>query len=134
MSNNLSTVHQMFASFGQGDLPGVISRLADNVTFHNGADPNKLPIGGTYKGKDGAMEYFNRLLSTQTISALVPTNFKELNDGKIQHDVHQEGTIPATGKPYSIDMQFTWSFDDAGKVSEWKAVGDFSNLESASMN
>lgn len=131
MTNNLATVHQMFSSFGQGDIPGVIACLADDVTFFNAADPKKLSFGGTFKGKDGALEYFHRLVSTHQITNLVPTNFREKEDGIILHDVLEEGIVTATGKPYSINILFTWSFDNNGKVTDWKATGDFSTLEGA---
>lgn len=131
MANNLATVNQMFASFGQGDVPGVIACLADNVTFTNTSNPNKTPIGGTYHGKDGAMEYFQRLGGNNEIKALVPTNFVETAPNEVLHDVHEEGVVRANGNPYSIDMQFKWTFDEGGKVIDWKATGDFSNLEAA---
>ncbi len=134
MSNNLATVHQMFASFGQGDLPGVLACLADDVTFFNGSNPSKTPIGGSYLGADGALDYFQRLVGNQQINSLTPTNFQETPDGKILHDVREEGIVRSTGKPYALDMHFAWTFNDAGKVRDWKGTGNFSSLENAYSN
>lgn len=131
MANNLSTVHQMFASFGQGDVMGVIACLSDDVTFINTSNPAKTPYGGIFHGKDGAMDYFQRLVGSNEIKNLVPTNFEEPSPMEVVHDVREEGVIRSNGNPYSIDMKFKWTFDEGGKVTEWKATGDFSNLENA---
>lgn len=127
MSKNLETIQQMFASFGQGDIPAIIAQLADDVVFSN---TSKTPVGGTYHGKAGAMEYFQKLGGTSETTAIAPSNFKE-NGNKLSHDVHQEGIVRETGKTFSIDMEFDWTFNDAGKVISWIADGDFSNLEAA---
>ena len=94
---------------------------------------SNTPVGGTYHGKAGALEYFQRLGGTSETTAIAPSNFRE-DGGKLIHDVHQEGIVRKTGKTFSIDMLFTWSFNDAGKVTNWIASGDFTNLEAAYAN
>ncbi|MFN0035320.1 MAG: nuclear transport factor 2 family protein [Saprospiraceae bacterium] len=130
MSNNLSTIEQMFACFGQGDIPGILAKLADDVVFQN---TSNTPVGGTYHGKAGAMEYFQKLGGTSETTAIAPSNFRE-SGNQLQHDVHQEGIVRATGKAFSIDMLFAWTFNDAGEVTSWKSTGDFTNLEAAFSN
>ena len=130
MSNNLSTVQQIFACFGQGDIPGIIAKLADDVTFFSGSDPKATPFGGEFKGKDGAMRFFVGLGSTTQTTSIVPSNFREEGD-KVLHDMQQDGIVTATGHPFSIKVLFTWTFNDAGQVADWKGTGDYSSLNAA---
>lgn len=70
MSKNSETIQQMFVSFGKGDILGIIEQLADDVTFSN---TSNTPIGGTYHGKAGAMEYFQKLGCTSETTAIAPS-------------------------------------------------------------
>ncbi len=130
MASNLSTIEQMFACFGQGDIPGILARLADNVTFFNAANLAIVPFAGEYKGKAGALEYFGKLGGNVQTTYIQPSNFSE-NGNKVIHEVQQDGIVTSTGKPFTSKMLFTWEFNDAGLVTSWKATGDFSSLEAA---
>lgn len=130
MSNNLSTVQQIYACFGQGDIPGILAKLADDVTFFNGSDPKIAPFGGTFTGKSGVMQFFQGLGATTQTTHFEPFNFKE-EDGKIVNQVRHDGIITTTGKPFSVTTLFTWTFNDAGQVTDWKGTGDFSSINNA---
>ncbi len=123
----------MFACFAQGDMPGILSKLAENVTFFNAADPSIVPFAGEYKGKEGAQQYFMALGSNVQTTHIQPSNFRE-EGNKVTHDVQQDGIVNATGKPFTSNMVFTWEFNDAGLATSWKARGDFASLEAAFSN
>lgn len=130
MSNNLATVQQIYACFAQGDIPGILAKLADNVTFFNGANPDVAPFGGTFRGKDGVLQFFQNLGATTQTTHFEPSNFKE-EGGKIVNDVRHDGIITPTGNPFSVSVLFTWSFNEAGQVTDWKGTGDFSSINNA---
>ncbi|MFN0213226.1 MAG: nuclear transport factor 2 family protein [Saprospiraceae bacterium] len=133
MSNNLSTIEQMFACFAQGDMPGILAKLDENVSFFNGANPGIVPFAGQYNGKNGAMQYFMALGSNVQTTHIQPSNFRE-EGNKVIHEVQQDGIVNATGKPFTSKMVFNWEFNDAGLATSWKATGDFSSLEAAFSN
>lgn len=130
MANNLSTVQHIYQCFGQGDVPGILNCLADNVTFFNGSDPVVAPFGGEFKGKDGVVRFFTNLGTTTQTTHFEPSNFRE-EDGKIVNEVRHDGIINSTGKPFSVNVLFHWSFNSNGEVTDWKGVGDFSSINDA---
>lgn len=130
MSKNLSTVQEIYACFAQGDIPGILARLADEVTFFNGADPNVAPSGGTFQKKDGVLQFFMALGSTVQTQVFEPSNFREEGNQVINQVVHG-GKVVTTDKSFSVDSTFVWTFNDAGMVTDWKGTGDFSSFNAA---
>ena len=130
MSNNLSTVQKIYACFGQGDVPGILAELADNVTFFNGSDPTVAPFGGEFKGKEGVIRFFTHLGSTTRTTHFEPSNFKA-DGNRVTNEVQHDGVVTVTGKPFSVKALFSWEFDETGKAVDWKGTGDFSSMNAA---
>ena len=57
--NNAATVGSLYEAFGRGDIPFILSHIADNCHWI-GAGGEYLPQGGTYTGKE-AVNFFIRL-------------------------------------------------------------------------
>ena len=51
MQNHVSTIQQIYACFSQGDVPGILDRLSENVVFFNAADPAVAPFGGEFRAR-----------------------------------------------------------------------------------
>lgn len=130
MHNNLATVQQIYTCFGQGDVPGILAKLADNVSWFNAADPEVAPFGGAFQGKDGVVQFFTALGTTTQTTNFVPSNFREEGD-KVSNDVVHEGVVNATNKPFSVHASFAWTFNDQGEVTDWTSSGDFSSINAA---
>ncbi|QQS30304.1 MAG: nuclear transport factor 2 family protein [Sphingobacteriales bacterium] len=133
MSDNLKTVQEIYACFMQGDVPGILEKLADDVTFYNGADPKVAPFGGTFHGKDGVVQFFQGLGATSQTTFFEASNYREEN-GKVLNAVQHDGIITSTGKPFSVKALFTWSFNEKGEAIDWKGTGDFSSINNAFLN
>ncbi len=130
MSNNLSTVQEMYACFGQGDISGILAKFSDDVSLFNTADASIVPFAGKYKGKQEAIQYFTKLGSMTQTTKFEPSNFSE-EGNKVTNEVVHDGIILSTNKPFHTAMTFHWIFNDKGEAKEWKATGDFSSLYSA---
>lgn len=130
MNNNISTVQQIYACFGQGDVPGILAKLADNVTFFNGADPSVAPFGGEFKGKDGVVQFFTALGGSIETTHFEPTNFQS-NGNRVTNDVRHDGIARATGKAFSVNIPFVWTFNERGEAASWDGSGDYSSLNAA---
>lgn len=130
MSSNLETVQQIYACFAQGDVPGILAKLSNDVSFFNAADPSVAPFGGTFKGKDGVVQFFTALGTTTQTTHFVPSNFKE-EGNKVINDVLHDGFVLATNKPFSVSASFVWTFNDKGEVTDWTSSGDFSSINAA---
>lgn len=129
-SNNLSTVHQIYACFSKGDIAGILALLNDNVTFFNGADPQMTPFGGTWTGKNGVTQFFTALGTTTQTTQFITSDFRESGNQVINTVVH-DGFVRSNNKPFHVLATFTWTFNDKGEVMSWKGTGDFSNLNAA---
>lgn len=132
-NNNLATVQQMYASFGQGDIPSILAKMADNVRLFNSADPAIVPFAGTFQGKAEAVRYFTLLGQTTQTTHVETSNF-HAEGNQVTNNFRHEGIVLSTGKPFSVTMLFTWGFNDAGQAADWKASGDFSSLNAAFSN
>lgn len=130
-SANMKTVMDNYARFGQGDIPGILATLADNVSWTHPGDPHVIAYAGTFDGPAGVGQFFEKVGGTTQITVFQPSNFRE-NGNTVSNDVHIEGKIIATGKTYTSDVVMNWSFADNGMVIRWEAVGDVSSLETAS--
>lgn len=129
-SAQLTTVQENYARFGQGDIPGIIGTLADNVVWVHPGNPSIVTFAGEYKGHDGVGQFFTKVGQDSQITAFAPSNFREKGNA-VSNDVHIEGVIPSTGKTYVSDIVMTWTFGPDGKVTRWEATGDVASLEQA---
>lgn len=130
MQNNLATVQQIYACFMQGDVPGILAKLADNVVFFNAADPAKAPFGGEFRGKAGVTQFFTALGTSSQTTLFEPGNYRE-EGNRVSNDVQHDGVIPSTNKPFSVHAKFVWTFNDQGEVVDWTSSGDFSSINAA---
>lgn len=128
--SNLQTVHDIYAAFGRGDIPFIMDAIADNAVWEHSGDPALLPFAGTFSGKAEILQFFQLLGGNANHTTFVPSNFRE-EGSKVINDIYLEGVTRTTGKPYTANSIFTWTFDDNGKISHWKNEGDTSSLEAA---
>ena len=128
--SNLSKVQAMYTAFGQGDIPTVINYFSNNIVLVNESDPKRSPIGGEFKGKDGANQYFAAIGKNIQTTNFVPSNFHE-EGNKITNDVIHAGIATTTGKPFSSNLTFTWTFNSQGEPVHWVGAGDYETLYTA---
>ncbi len=119
MSNNLSTVQQIYACFGQGDVPGILEELDDDVQWESWADNSAQKAGVPWmlakNGKEGVLSFFQFIGTEMQV-----TDFQVLSlmDGgnKIAVEFVIELTVNATGKTFRDEEMHLWTFNEAGKV------------------
>ena len=59
LTDNATTVARLYAAFGKGDIPFIVSHIDDKCHWI-GAGKGYLPQGGIYAGK-GAVQFFAKL-------------------------------------------------------------------------
>ena len=129
-SLNQQTVMDNYARFGQGDVPGILTTLADNVVWIHPGNPELVSFAGTYNGPAGVGQFFEKVGASVQFLTFQPSNFRE-EGNRVINDCHIEGKVLATGKTYVSDVVFTWTFGPDGKALRWEATGDISGLEAA---
>lgn len=130
MHNNLATVQEIYTCFAQGDVPGILAKLSNNVTWFNAADPKATPFGGSFQGKEGVVRFFTALGTTTQTTHFVPNNFRT-EGNKVSNEVVHDGFALGTNKPFSVSATFVWTFNDQGEVIDWTSSGDFSSINAA---
>ncbi len=76
MSNaNIKLVQDCYATFGRGDIPGLLEKLSDDVSWGMIGRPEDVPMAGVRHGRAGAAEFFRCLKETQQITRFSPTDF-----------------------------------------------------------
>jgi uncharacterized protein len=130
MSNNLETVQQIYAYFGQGNVPGILSKMSDDASITHGADPKIAPFGGTFKGKDALVNFFTALGTNTQTTNFVPSNFRVEGNQVINQVIH-DGIARSTNKPYHVEVSFVWTFNEKGEAIDCTNIGDFSSMNAA---
>lgn len=118
MNNNLTTVQAIYEAFGQGDIPKILTYVADDVKWehwaNNSAQKAGVPWLKPQKGKDGVMAFF------QVVGTMQFHDFQILSimDGgkKIAAELLLDVTL-ASGVRFQDEEMHLWTFNDQGKVT-----------------
>ena len=118
---SIDVVRQMYEAFEEGDIPKVLSLVADDVHWdHRG--PDGPPINHLYIGKDGVLDFFETFGETQeTLDFEVKEFFESGNR------VVALGTcrfrVKATGTEWGSDWSGAYTIED-GLIKSWKPTFD----------
>jgi len=74
-SANIKLVQDVYAAFGRRDIPGVLDKLAPDVSWGMEGRPEDVPMAGIRSGKPGAGEFFRLLAETQDVTSFEPQRF-----------------------------------------------------------
>jgi uncharacterized protein len=124
--NNAATVGSLYEAFGRGDIPFILSHVADDCHWI-GAGGEYIPSGGTFTGKE-VMNFFIRLGGSVEFTAFNPVSINNINEHEVIAFGNMARTSKATGKPSSSDWAMHWKFNDEGKVTYYQ---DFYNTAAA---
>jgi len=112
--DHATTVAKMYEAFGRGDIPYILSHLADNCKWI-GAGEGSLPQGGTYIGKD-AVNFFMKLGESEDFKAFNPVAIHNISDNEVVAFGNMTATSRKTGKTISSDWVMHWKFNKDGKA------------------
>jgi ketosteroid isomerase-like protein len=116
--SNLQTVQEIYGAFGKGDVPAILSKLADNVEWDTDA-AGDVPLNKPRRGRDGVGEFF---AATQLVdfTNFSPTTFLESGNVVVAL-IDVAFTVKATGKSMTqLDEVHIWRFDNEGKVASFR--------------
>jgi hypothetical protein len=120
-------VEQIYAAFGQGDIPGIINYLDDNVQWESWADNSAQKAGvpwlKTQKGKEGAMAFFQCIGNMLQVKEFQVLNIME-GGNQVAVEFIIEADVPSTAGHYRDEEMHLWTFNDAGKVTRLRHYAD----------
>jgi ketosteroid isomerase-like protein len=122
MSNNVATVNKIYEAFGRGDVPFILSCLADDVAWDD-RESYGIPLLLPRRGRAEVGLFFQELRNIELLSFSV----KQLFDGggSVVAWISISWRWKASGRMFSDSVALhLWEFDPAGKVSRFFHVED----------
>ena len=115
--DNLKIAQGIYTAFGQGNIPAILNVLADDIEFHQppGGEP---PFTGTYRGRDGAGNFFQSMVETVDVLAMEPQEFVAQGDTVVVLG-HYRFRPKTTGIAYDTDWAMVWWFRN-GKINKFQ--------------
>ncbi|MFN8345617.1 MAG: nuclear transport factor 2 family protein [Spirosomataceae bacterium] len=121
MKSNIETIAQLYADFGQGNIPAILEQLSDDVKWEFPASVNNVPFSGIFEGKAGVIDFFQNVGATN--------DFHEFNVEKLLADNdtvvalgNLKATAKTTGKISANSWAHRWDFKDGKVVSHYEYV------------
>ncbi len=113
---NSQIVQNIYAAFGQGNIPAILNALATDVEWVHTAAP-AIPFAGTYRGTQQVGEFFKKLVEHQDILGFEPREFVAQGDTVVALG-YIKAQSKATGKSYESDWAMIWHLQN-GKVKKF---------------
>jgi uncharacterized protein len=127
---NIETARQMYQALGQGDLPAILDRVADDVDWSTDAAIASAPWYGPRHGKDGVASFFQAIGTTQSITEFTPLAYASNDQGDVMVFIRYAFTATATGKHVAMNMRHYWKFRD-GKACYVRSSEDTAQVAAA---
>jgi ketosteroid isomerase-like protein len=122
MSHYIATVSKIYEAFGRGDVPFILSCLADDVEWDN-REHHAIPLLVPRQGRAEVGLFFQELRNIELLSFAV----KHLFDGgsSVVAWISISWKWKPTGRVFSDSVALhLWEFDSAGLVSRFFHVED----------
>jgi uncharacterized protein len=120
-SNDVSTVRGAYEAFGRGDIPGVMSMLAESVEWRA---PDVLPHGGAFSGRSGVGAFFQGIGEKWETLQVEPTRFLDAG-GDVVVLGRASGTLRGAGPAeYGFAHVFTLNDGMVTGFGEYVDPGD----------
>ena len=103
---NVKIVQQMYADFGQGNMPGVLNAMVEDVIWKQ-APTGPAPFAGTIRGREQLGEWFGRMDAVSEVEAFEPQEFIAQGD-KVLVLGNYSYRSEATGKSWESDWVMVW--------------------------
>ena len=117
--SNAKTVQEIYAAFGAGDIPTILSKLAPDVEWEYGQGGSDVPWLQPRHGRDAVAGFFEALGGAD-FTKFVPKEMAE-GDGIVVAVLDVDFTVKATGKRTAeVDEMHLWRFNQQGQVTHFR--------------
>ncbi|MEO7993910.1 MAG: nuclear transport factor 2 family protein [bacterium] len=117
-----STVEEMYAAFGRGDVAGILAGCAAEVEWIGNGPQNVIPYCGSRRGVAGVAEFFKVHAASEEIIEFVPDVYVASGD-LVAVRGHEIGIAKTTGKQFSTPWLHLFTFRGSQCV-RWEACYD----------
>ncbi len=116
-AQHATTIAELYEAFGRGDVPAILSKLADDVRWEHWDDNTAQREGVTHlqprTGRDGVAEFFAVIGAIQFHAFEV--RGLAAGDDLVVADIAIDATLPSGGRLRDEELH-AWRFDDDGLI------------------
>ncbi len=120
-SANIETVRRLYADFGRGDIPALLTALDPAVEWIN-AGPDTIAYAGTRHGLAQVREFFETLDASVEVRTFEPREFLAQGDRVVVLG-GWTGRVKATGRGYASEWAMAWTVKN-GQVVAFRSYED----------
>ncbi|HET6614260.1 MAG TPA: nuclear transport factor 2 family protein [Dehalococcoidia bacterium] len=119
----MAKVQELYEAFGKGDVPSILSSLADDVDWDYGHGSTDVPWLQPRSGREAAGGFFEALMALD-FHKFAPKEFLEAGNTVVAL-LDIDYTVKATGKRVNAeDEVHIWRFGSDGKVARFTHLVD----------
>jgi ketosteroid isomerase-like protein len=126
--DNVQVVQQIYAAFGHGDIPAILSLVAEDVDWINPGAP-AIPYAGQRRGRAQVAEFFAALDDSVQIDRFVLRDLIE-REGRVMALGSWQGRVRANGRGFETDWAMLWVCEK-GRVVQFRSYQDTAGMVSA---
>ena len=126
---NVQVVQQMYAAFGQGNLPGVLDTLAEDVDWQSPVtrtEPAEVSWARPRRGREQVRQYFTELLEKVQPEQLEPLAFTTQGD-RVVVEGRNRGRVRSTDRTYEHDWVMVFAVRE-GKIATFRHYYDTADI------
>jgi ketosteroid isomerase-like protein/predicted ester cyclase len=112
-SGNVDLIRSGYAAFAAGDIPAVLALFADDLVW---TTPESVRFGGTYRGPQGAGDFFTTLPQNFAELRVQPERYVDAGDTVLVQGRHSGRTV--TGTAFDVPWMHLWTMRD-GRVTSF---------------
>jgi ketosteroid isomerase-like protein len=118
---NLQVAQGIYSAFGNGDIPAILSLLADDIEWEH-PGPSAIPWAGSFRGHDGVVSFFTAITENADFLGFEPQTF--VADG---NRVLVLGTETLKNKANDREWHTDWCHDYTLKDGKVTKFQEFTN-------
>jgi ketosteroid isomerase-like protein len=132
MADNVSTVLEIYARFAEGDVPGILERLAEDVEWEKDQRETTVPWLRRRHGREAVAGFFQDVAEGMTIDVFEPAGEPMAGERSVAVPIRFLATMDHNGARVDEDLQIhLWWFGDDGLVTGFRHVNDLTRNEAA---
>lgn len=122
--SNTQTIQTIYAAFGRGDIPAILSVLAEDVDWnHQHLASKECPWNADFSGKSNVPKYFAAIAEHLDVTVLNPHGYLTSSD-RVAVLLRIESKTKRNGRVVANDVVHLWTFDTAGQVIRYQQFND----------
>jgi ketosteroid isomerase-like protein len=128
--SNLSTVHAIYNAIDARDVDGVLSHLADDISWRHNSNLDEVPWHRPRSGHNGVRRFFEEHRAATDRSKLIPHGFAEGKD-VVAVRVRTEYVMKRNGARINSEEVHWWEFASDGKAKALVIFEDSAAFDAA---